>query len=119
MWWYGCSTAPWMFFGPIMMMIFILACIGMMFLFMRRHPGLGTLSANGGPAMRLGPWRNLAREDAPTSAAFEEYRRETLRQLEREQTEFKSFLEQLQSAKDKAEFDQFMRERQSGIRNSA
>lgn len=70
MWWYGCSTAPWMFFGLIMMMIFILACIGMMFLFMRRHPGLGTLSANGGPAMRLGPWRNHAREDAPTSAAF-------------------------------------------------
>ena len=45
------------------------------------------------------------------NAAFDEYREETLRRLEEEQTAFVSFLEQLRRAKDKAEFDQFMEER--------
>ncbi len=40
--------------------------------------------------------------------AFDEYRQDTLRRLEEEQTEFKSFLERLRHAKDKSEFDQFM-----------
>ena len=40
--------------------------------------------------------------------AFDEYRMETLRRLEEEQTEFKEFLERLRHAKDKEEFDQFM-----------
>jgi hypothetical protein len=46
----------------------------------------------------------------PTSGnrAFDEYRMETLRRLEEEQTEFKDFLERLRHAKDKEEFDQFM-----------
>ncbi len=45
--------------------------------------------------------------------AFDEYRQETLRRLEDEQKEFKSFLERLRQAKDKAEFDQFMAEHRS------
>ena len=45
------------------------------------------------------------------NAAFDDYRSETLRRLEEEQTAFVSFLEQLRRAKDKAEFDQFMSER--------
>ena len=46
----------------------------------------------------------------PTSGnrAFDEYRMETLRRLEDEQTEFKDFLDRLRHAKDKDEFDQFM-----------
>jgi Protein of unknown function (DUF2852) len=40
--------------------------------------------------------------------AFDEYRVETLRRLEEEQTEFKDFLDRLRHAKDKEEFDQFM-----------
>ena len=46
----------------------------------------------------------------PTSGnrAFDEYRVETLRRLEEEQHEFKSFLDRLRHAKDKEEFDQFM-----------
>lgn len=40
--------------------------------------------------------------------AFDEYRMETLRRLEEEQTEFKDFLDRLRHAKDKNEFDQFM-----------
>jgi hypothetical protein len=42
--------------------------------------------------------------------AFDEYRAETLRRLEEEQREFKSYLDRLRRAKDKAEFDQFMAE---------
>ena len=46
----------------------------------------------------------------PTSGnrAFDEYRMETLRRLEDEQTEFREFLDRLRHAKDKEEFDQFM-----------
>lgn len=46
----------------------------------------------------------------PTSGnrAFDDYRMETLRRLEDEQTEFKDFLERLRHAKDKEEFDAFM-----------
>jgi hypothetical protein len=46
------------------------------------------------------------------NAAFDEYREETLRRLEEEQDEFETFLERLRHAKDKAEFDQFMADRQ-------
>ena len=51
--------------------------------------------------------------DAPSSGnhAFDEYRTETLRRLEEEQREFRSFLDRLRFAKDKTEFDQFMAER--------
>ena len=45
--------------------------------------------------------------------AFDEYRQDTLRRLEEEQSEFKSFLDRLRHAKDKAEFDQFMAERRN------
>ena len=45
------------------------------------------------------------------NAAFDAYRDETLRRLEEEQDAFRSFLERLRAAKDKAEFDAFMDER--------
>jgi hypothetical protein len=45
------------------------------------------------------------------NVAFDEYRDETLRRLEAEQSEFQDFLERLRHAKDKAEFDQFMADR--------
>ena len=45
--------------------------------------------------------------------AFDEYREEALRRLEEEATEFRSFLERLRMAKDRAEFDEFMRERRN------
>lgn len=50
---------------------------------------------------------------ATGNAAFNEYRAETLRRLEEEANEFRSYLERLRMAKDKAEFDQFMAERRS------
>lgn len=46
--------------------------------------------------------------------AFDEYREETIKRLEEEANDFKSFLERLRHAKDKAEFDQFMADRRGG-----
>lgn len=51
------------------------------------------------------------------NSAFDDYRAETLRRLEEEQTEFESFLERLRQAKDKAQFDDFMAERRGAGRN--
>ncbi|MCB1437596.1 MAG: DUF2852 domain-containing protein [Rhodobiaceae bacterium] len=45
------------------------------------------------------------------NSAFDEYREETLKRLEREHEEFRDFLQQLRHARDKAEFDQFMADR--------
>jgi hypothetical protein len=43
--------------------------------------------------------------------AFDEYRTEALRKLEEEAHEFRAFLERLRLAKDRAEFDEYMKER--------
>lgn len=45
--------------------------------------------------------------------AFDEYREETLRRLEEEADEFRSFLDKLRMAKDKSEFEDFMAERKN------
>jgi Protein of unknown function (DUF2852) len=45
--------------------------------------------------------------------AFDEYRADALRRLEEEASEFRQFLERLRLAKDRAEFDDFMRERRN------
>jgi hypothetical protein len=111
-----------MFFAPIVPMVFILGCIAVTFLMMRRHWQRG---GSGATRMsffdtRLGPWRSFGHRTnalGQSNAAFEDYRQQTLRRLEQEQAEFKSFLEQLRLAKDKSEFDQFMTERQSAARN--
>ncbi|MEM9062985.1 MAG: DUF2852 domain-containing protein [Pseudomonadota bacterium] len=57
-------------------------------------------------------WRKRNRNTGNT--AFDEYRDETLRRLEDEQSAFEGFLGRLRAAKDKAEFDQFMTERRNG-----
>ena len=61
--------------------------------------------------------RHAQRNSAPSSGnhAFDEYREETLRRLEEEQDAFHAFLERLRQAKDKAEFDQFMAERDGAV----
>jgi len=46
------------------------------------------------------------------NSAFDAYKADTLRRLEQEQTQFESFLQRLRDAKDKAEFDAFMQERE-------
>jgi hypothetical protein len=59
-----------------------------------------------------GRWFGGARQP-PSSGnwAFDDYRAETLRRLEDEQSEFLDFLQRLRRAKDKEEFDQFLSER--------
>jgi hypothetical protein len=47
------------------------------------------------------------------NSAFDEYKADTIRRLEEEQREFRTFLERLRFAKDKTEFDQFMTERRN------
>lgn len=67
---------------------------------------------------RMGCSRNKRKhrtQSRPTgNTAFDEYREETLRRLEEEQTAFEAFLGNLRAAKDRAEFDQFMTERRRG-----
>lgn len=46
------------------------------------------------------------------NSAFDAYKADTLRRLEEEQENFESFMERLRAAKDQAEFDQFMTERE-------
>lgn len=64
-------------------------------------------------------WRSWKRRHKwgshPSSGnvAFDEYREETLRKLDEEQHEFREYLDRLRSAKDRAEFDQFMADRRN------
>jgi hypothetical protein len=67
-----------------------------------------------------GTWFNLGgkgvswpgfRATGSGNRTFDEYRKQTLNELEAEQREFQSFLEQLRAARDKAEFDAFMAQR--------
>ncbi|WBU65742.1 DUF2852 domain-containing protein [Paracoccus aerodenitrificans] len=48
------------------------------------------------------------------NSAFDAYREETLKRLEDEHNEFTAFMVRLREARDKSEFDQFMKERREG-----
>jgi len=63
---------------------------------------------------RMGGWGGGSTLRPSGNHAFDEYREQALRRLEEEASEFKDFLSRLRHAKDRAEFDQFMRERRSG-----
>lgn len=45
--------------------------------------------------------------------AFDEYRADALRKLEEEASEFRAFLERLRMARDRSEFDEYMKERRN------
>lgn len=66
----------------------------------------------------MGCWKHIRKgrrtHQSTGNSAFDEYREETLRRLEEEQSEFETFMERLRKAKDKSEFDQFMNERRRG-----
>ena len=49
------------------------------------------------------------------NAAFDSYKEATLDRLHQEQEEFHAFMERLRAAKDKAEFDQLMSERETKV----
>ena len=58
-----------------------------------------------------GHWRRHGRHSFSTgNTAFDAYRDETIKRLEDEQSAFQKFLGNLRASKDRAEFDQFMRE---------
>jgi hypothetical protein len=71
--------------------------------------GLGNWRNDRGRALR--DWWSQPR--ASGNQAFDEYRTATLQRLEEEQRDFRGFLSRLRTAKDKAEFDQFMAERRT------
>ncbi len=54
-------------------------------------------------------WQGF-RATSSGNKAFDQYRDETMRGLEKEQREFQAFLDRLRKARDKAEFDAFMAE---------
>ena len=45
------------------------------------------------------------------NTAFDSYKQETLKRLEKEEEDFRAFLQRLRDAKDQAEFEQFLNER--------
>ena len=57
-------------------------------------------------------WNQAQKVFRPTgNNAFDEYRDETLNRLQQEADEFKTFMKRLRAARDKAEFDQYIAER--------
>ena len=69
----------------------------------------GTWFNLGGVGARAGSWAGFG--GGSGNHAFDDYRKQTLDNLEAEQREFQAFLEQLRAARDKAEFDAFMDQR--------
>ena len=58
--------------------------------------------------------RSYAAGFAPSgNRAFDDYRETTMKRLEEEFGEFRSFLDKLREAKDKQEFEQFMNDRRN------
>jgi len=79
------------------------------------HEGWGGQHWQERMAVRRARWEEkMARHHGRRSSgnrAFDEYRADTLRRLEEEEKEFREFLDRLRFAKDKAEFDDFLRNR--------
>jgi hypothetical protein len=100
-----------MFFGPMMMLLLMLAFIAAIFFMMRMGP---MQRSKIGPC-GFGFGHVDHHLDLPNDghSAFEEYREEALRRLDDEQSEFQEFISHLRKAKDKAEFDQFVAERRN------
>jgi hypothetical protein len=106
MWWSSWPTI-WFLFAPIMM----LACMAGMFLMMRgMHGRYHSKSAwTDIDVARTGP--HVAARFPQGLSSFEDYRAETLGRLDQEQKDFQDFVGRLRTAKDKAEFDEFMAQR--------
>jgi Protein of unknown function (DUF2852) len=124
MWWNAYGPMPWMFFAPVMMTLFVAVFAGALFLLVRGAMRYRqTEGAVGWDIGCCGPAHAQADHDAKpgspvgSHSAFDAYRAHTLKRLEQEQGEFQDFLTRLRTAKDQAEFDQFMSERRSqGVR---
>ncbi len=112
--WIGVMVLGFIVFWPIgLATLAYLIWSGRMGCWRFRGPGRWHFEGVSGERFRGEGRRRRRRNGAESSGnrAFDEYREETLRRLEDEQSEFESFLERLRHAKDKAEFDQFMHDR--------
>jgi hypothetical protein len=111
MWWSNYWHAPWMFLGPMKMMLVLMAiCMAAGFLIIRMRiihraiAGTGSVTA-GGNSVPLSQHVN-ARQPDGRHAAFEEYRNETLRRVDQDEREFRALMTHLRMAKvDGAVFD--------------
>lgn len=74
-------------------------------------PGLWNPTTKAPSLEQMMPLSPEASQRSSGNASFDAYRADTLQRLEVEQTKFEGFLDRLRSAKDKAEFDQFMDDR--------
>lgn len=116
MWWSSWPTW-WVFVAPALMLTLMAACMAGMCAMMRRmfgrhDPNAAAPSGRGIDFAPTGP--HVPARFPDRASAFEEYRAETLRRLDGEQAEFHDFLGRLRTAKDKAEFEQFLAERRPG-----
>jgi hypothetical protein len=92
MWWSNHWAAPWMFFGPTMMLVMMVMFLAGTFLMIRmgqKHRAsakfsLARAGLGGGPPS---PHVN-ARPSDRRSAAFEKYRNETRRRVDQDEREF-------------------------------
>ena len=119
LWWSDCGPAPWMFLGPMMMLVFIAICLAGMFFILRamqrRRNETAVMGSAG--ACGIGVWPSGRNTSGGMEAshighsAFEEYRAQTLQRLDQEQREFQEFIARLRAAKDKEEFEQFITDR--------
>ncbi len=104
--WIALMVVSFVLFWPIGLMV-------LAFLIWSGRMGCGSRRDRGSWQSRVAEtWeRKSASFSSTGNRAFDEYREETLRRLEEESLEFRSFLERLRHAKDRSEFDAFMRER--------
>ena len=65
---------------------------------------------------RKGPHKKWGKHTSGNSA-FDAYKTETLKRLEEEEASFKTFIDELRQAKDREEFDRFMKDRTSVVTN--
>ena len=104
MWWSNYWHAPWMFLGPMkMMLVLMVMCMAVGFLIIRMriiHCATAETSSvaagdNSVPLSR----RVNARQPDGRDAAFEEYRNETLRRVDQDEKEFRALMAHLRMAK--------------------
>jgi len=104
MWWSNYWHAPWMFLGPMKMMLILMAiCVAVGFLIIRMRIIHGATAETGsatarGNSVPLSQHVNPRQPDG-RDAAFEEYRNETLRRVDEDEKEFRALMAHLRMAK--------------------
>jgi Protein of unknown function (DUF2852) len=112
-------SAPWIVFASMMLILFPAIFVAVVLVTRRGMSDLSMACCGWGfrPGKQQqgdGTQEGTSRRESTGRTAFDAYRAETLRRLEREQIEFESFLDHLRGARDKAEFDAFMQARKAG-----